>query len=56
MERRNRNIWIAVIVIAVVCCCCVAAVAAGSVAWFVNRVEEGQVDVDIFDFNLRSRW
>ena len=57
MERRNRNIWIAVIIIAVVCCCCVAAVAAGAAAWFVDRVEEGQVDVGIFDFdpNLSER-
>ena len=50
MEPRNRNILIAVIVIAVVCCCCVAAVAFGAVAWFVDRVEEGQVNVGIFDF------
>ena len=53
MERKNRNIWIAVLVIAVVCCCFVGAIAAGGLVWFVDRVEKADVDVEIFDFNPR---
>ncbi len=47
MERRNRNIWIAVIVVIVLGCCCVAAIAAGALGWFVTRVDRAQVDPEI---------
>ena len=53
MERRNRNIWIAVIVIAVVCCFCVAAVAAGALAWSIIQIDREEVNSDL-DFESRA--
>lgn len=55
MERKNRNVWIAVIVIIVVCGCCVVAAAAVALGWFAFSGERWQTDLQVFDVGPRSR-
>ena len=55
MERRNRNIWIAVIVAIVLCCCCAVIVAAAALSWFAVRVDQSQIDPEFLVLFPRSR-
>jgi len=55
VEKKNRNIWIAVVVLIVVLCCFAAAVAAVAAIFIVDRVEEVGTDLDIFEFDTDAR-
>ena len=55
MERRNRNIWIAVAVIILLCCCCAVAVAAAALGWFTVRADKTQTDPQFLVLFPRSR-
>ena len=55
MERKNRNVWIAVAVIIVVCCCCALAVAAAALGWFAVRVDKVQTDPEFLVLFPRNR-
>ena len=47
MERKNRNIWIAVLVIIIVGCCCITAVTAGALGWFVTWGDTAEIAPEI---------
>ena len=55
MERKNRNVWIAIAVIIVVCCCCAVAVAAAALGWFAIQVDKTQADPQFLVLFPRSR-
>ena len=55
MERRNRNIWIAVIVAIVLCCCCAAVIVAGALGWFAVKADQAQTDPEFLVLFPRSR-